>query len=99
MNEELLYQVILSPYVSEKSSQLAEKHKQFVFEVSHDATKPVIKRAVEKMFDVKVDNVTVLNVRGKRKTFGRRSGRRRNAKKAYVRLQSGFDIDFLGTPR
>lgn len=99
MKEELLYQVILAPYVSEKSTQVAEKHKQFVFEVRHDATKPVIKQAVEKMFNVKVDEVTVLNVKGKTKIFGRRRGRRRNARKAYVRLKPGFDIDFLGTPR
>ncbi len=98
-NEELLYQVILAPYVSEKSTRVAESHRQFVFEVRHDATKPVIKQAVEKMFNVKVDDVTVLNVKGKSKTFGRRPGRRRRARKAYVRLKPGFDIDFLGTPR
>lgn len=99
MSEELLYQVILSPYVSEKSTRAAEKHRQFVFEVRRDATKPIIKQAVEKMFNVKVDDVTVLNVKGKSKTFGRRAGRRRSSKKAYVRLQPGFDIDFLGAPR
>ncbi len=96
MKEELLYQVLLAPYVSEKGTRVADKHKQFVFEVRPDATKPLIKEAVEKMFDVKVQSVTVLNVKGKRKAFGRRMGRRKNAKKAYVRLKPGFDIDFLG---
>lgn len=98
MNEQMLYQVLLGPYVSEKSTRVADKHKQFVFEVRHDATKPIIKRAVEKMFDVKVESVTVLNVKGKSKAFGRRMGRRRNSKKAYVRLKPGFDIDFLASP-
>ncbi len=97
MNEELLYQVILSPYVSEKSTRVADKHKQFVFEVRPDASKPLIKQAVEKMFNVKVESITVLNVQGKVKRHGRAFGRRRASKKAYVRLKPGFDIDFLAT--
>ncbi len=98
MKEERLYQVLLAPYVSEKSTRVADKHKQFVFEVRQDATKPVIKQAVEKMFNVQVERVTVLNTRGKVKRVGRMSGRRRNSKKAYVRLKPGFDIDFLANP-
>jgi len=96
MNEELLYQVLLAPYMSEKSTRLADKHKQFTFEVRRDANKKIIKQAVEKMFDVKVESVTVLNNTGKKKTYGRRLGKRADTKKAYVRLKSGFDIDFLG---
>ncbi len=95
MSEELLYQVLLAPYVSEKSTRLADKHKQFAFKVRPDASKRVIKQAVEKMFDVKVESVTVLNIKGKRKAFGRRVGKRADTKKAYVRLKPGFDIDFL----
>lgn len=98
MKEERLYQVLLAPYVSEKSTRVADKHKQFVFEVRQDATKPVIKQAVEKMFNVQVERVTVLNTRGKIKRVGRTSGRRRNSRKAYVRLKPGFDIDFLANP-
>jgi large subunit ribosomal protein L23 len=97
MNEELLYQIILSPYVSEKGTRLADKHKQFVFEVRRDASKPLIKQAVEKMFNVKVESITVLNTQGKVKRHGRTFGRRRAGKKAYVRLKPGFDIDFLAT--
>ncbi|MFQ6024535.1 MAG: 50S ribosomal protein L23 [Acidiferrobacterales bacterium] len=97
MNDELLYQVLLAPYVSEKSTRVAEKHRQFVFRVRHDATKPLIKQAVEKMFDVKVEEVKVLNIKGKYKMFGRRIGRRPNSRKAYVRLKPGYDIDFLTT--
>lgn len=95
MNGQELYQVLLAPYVSEKSTRVADKHKQFVFQVRGDATKPVIKQAVEKMFNVQVERVTVLNSRGKIKRVGRRIGRRRQSKKAYVRLKPGFDIDFL----
>lgn len=97
MNEELLYQILLSPYVSEKSTRVADKHKQFVFEVRPDATKPLIKQAIEKMFNVKVESITVLNVQGKVKRHGRSSGRQRASKKAYIRLKPGFDIDFLAT--
>ena len=96
MNEELLYQVLLAPYMSEKSTRLADKHKQFTFEVRRDANKKIIKQAVEKMFDVKVESVTVLNNTGKKKAHGGRLGKRADTKKAYVRLKPGFDIDFLG---
>ena len=63
--EERLFQVILAPHISEKSSRLADKHRQMVFEVRPDATKPVIKQAVEKMFNVQVESVTVTNGLGK----------------------------------
>ena len=96
MNEEMLYQVILAPHVSEKSTMVADANRQFVFEVRRDATKPVIKQAVEKMFNVQVDEVTVVNVRGKVKRAGRTPGRRQDWKKAYVRLKPGQDIDFVG---
>jgi large subunit ribosomal protein L23 len=95
-NEERLFQVIQAPHVSEKSSQLADKYRQIVLEVRRDATKPVIKAAVEKMFNVQVESVTVANVKGKPKGSGRSSGRRQDWKKAYVRLKPGQDIDFLG---
>lgn len=96
MNEQNLFQVILAPHVSEKGSRLADKHRQIVLEVRPDATKPVIKAAVEKMFNVQVESVTVANVKGKAKRSGNRNGRRSDWKKAYVRLKPGQDIDFLG---
>lgn len=92
-----LFQVLVSPHVSEKSSRLADKARQIVFEVRTDATKPMIKSAVEKMFNVQVESVTVTNVQGKRKATGRRLGRRQDWKKAYVRLKPGQDINFVGT--
>lgn len=96
MNQERLMKVLLVPHVSEKASTVADKHKQFVFKVVPDATKSEIKGAVELMFDVKVDNVRVMNYDGKAKRFGARNGRRVAFKKAYVALKPGFDIDFMG---
>jgi len=97
MNQERLMNILLSPHVSEKSTTVADANRQFVFRVVSDARKPEIKRAVELMFKVEVDRVQVINVKGKRKTFGRIPGRRPNWKKAYVCLKPGFDIDFMGT--
>jgi large subunit ribosomal protein L23 len=91
-----LYQVILAPHVSEKSTRVAEKNSQIVFRVRPDASKPVIKQAVEKMFNVQVESVTVTNVKGKEKKFGKTPGRRQDWKKAYVRLKPGQDINFAG---
>jgi len=69
---------------------------QVVFEVLSDATKNEIREAVEKQFSVAVEGVQVMNVRGKVKRFGKTPGKRRNWKKAYVRLAEGQDIDFMG---
>ena len=89
-------QVLLAPRVTEKSTLLADKHRQFVFKVVKDATKPEVKQAVEKMFAVEVEAVRVINMKGKRKTFRQKRGRRADWKKAYVKLKAGFDIDFAG---
>ena len=92
-----LMNVVLAPVVSEKSTFVADKNRQYVFRVADRATKPEIKAAVELMFKTKVKDVTVLNVRGKERRFGRLSGRRRNWKKAYVRLAEGQEINFAAT--
>ena len=95
MNKERLMQILIFPHISEKSTTLGDKHRQFVFKVLPDATKPEIKQAVEYMFSVKVKNVRVVNVKGKRKIFGRIRGQRSDWKKAYVGLQEGYDINFV----
>lgn len=95
--QEALFHVVRAPHVSEKSTRVADKYRQIVLEVRRDATKPLIKQAVEKMFNVKVETVTVTNVKGKAKRSGRVEGRRPNWKKAYVRLAPGQDLDFLGS--
>jgi large subunit ribosomal protein L23 len=89
-----LMQVILAPVISEKSTFVADKHGQVAFRVAPHATKPEIKAAVEFMFKVQVEGVTVSNIRGKGKRFGRLAGRRNHWKKAYVRLKAGQEINF-----
>jgi large subunit ribosomal protein L23 len=96
-NAEQLMTVVLAPVVSEKSTMVADKHRQYVFRVADRATKPEIKAAVELMFKTKVDSVTVTNVKGKQRRFGRIEGRRRSWKKAYVRLAEGQEINFAAT--
>ena len=96
-NAEQLMNVVLAPVVSEKSTFVADKNRQYVFRVADRATKPEIKAAIELMFKTKVENVTVLNVHGKERRFGRMVGRRRNWKKAYVRLAEDQEINFAAT--
>ncbi|MBL6751198.1 MAG: 50S ribosomal protein L23 [Nevskia sp.] len=97
MAGERLHQIILAPVVSEKSTRLSEMplEKQYVFKVLRDSRKPEIKRAVELMFNVKVQDVRTLNVKGKTKRFGRSEGVRSDWKKAYVTLAEGQQIDLL----
>jgi large subunit ribosomal protein L23 len=94
---ERLMNVVLAPVVSEKSTLVADKNRQYVFRVADNATKPQVKAAIELLFKTKVQSVTVLNVKGKEKRFGRFMGRRRNWKKAYVRLAAGQEINFAAT--
>jgi large subunit ribosomal protein L23 len=89
-----LSRVILAPVISEKSTYVADKMNQIIFRVDSAATKPEIKAAVELMFKVQVDSVTVSNVRGKSKRFGQYMGRRPHWKKAYVSLKPGQEINF-----
>lgn len=96
MSEERLLKVLLAPHISEKGTTAGEKNNQIVFRVATDATKPEIKRAVEKLFKVEVDSVQVVNQKGKSKRFGAIYGRRNHWKKAYVCLKAGHDIDFMG---
>lgn len=96
MKKEKLMKVLLEPRVTEKSTLVGEKNRQFVFKVEKHATKPEIKQAVELMFEVQVESVQVLTVKGKRKAFRQSVGKRSDWKKAYVKLKPGFDIDFVG---
>lgn len=94
MNQERLLQVILAPQITEKATHVADKHQQIAFKVRTDATKPEIKAAVEMVFKVEVQGVTVANVKGKVKRAGRVMGRRKDWKKAYVSLKPGQEINF-----
>ena len=96
MNQERMYQILLLPHVSEKSTLLADEKNQHVFKVATDATRSEVKQAVEELFKVKVDKVRILNVKGKNKRFGGRPGKRSDMRKAYITLSAGHDIDFAG---
>jgi large subunit ribosomal protein L23 len=87
-----LYDVILAPVITEKATILSEQNK-VVFKVAKTATKPQIKMAVEKLFDVKVTAVNTLVRKGKVKTFRGTVGRQSDVKKAIVTLADGQSID------
>ena len=95
-HREKLMQVLLGPHVSEKATALAEAGNQVVFKVRSDATKTDIRQAVELLFEVKVERVSVVRIPAKQKRFGQRAGARQAWKKAYVRLAAGQDINFMG---
>jgi len=92
MREEELYDIIVAPVITEKST-LASENNQVVFKVAPNATKPQIKEAVERLFNVKVDAVNTLNRKGKLKRFRGIQGRQNSIKKAIVTLQEGSSID------
>ena len=94
MNTQRLANIIVSPRISEKATMRADLENQHVFSVLKDATKPEVKKAVELMFYVKVKSVRLMNVQGKLTRIGRTFGKRKDWKKAYVRLQEGFDINY-----
>lgn len=96
MNHSRLYNIILTPHISEKSSVGAELDGRHTFKVAQDATKLEVRKAVETLFKVKVTSVQILNVKGKIKKFGATNGKRSDWKKAIVRLADGQDLDFVG---
>ena len=87
-----LYDVIVKPVITEKATMAAESN-AYVFEVAKDASKPLIKEAVEALFDVKVKAVNTTITNGKVKRFRGRPGVRKDIKKAYVTLEEGSAID------
>ncbi len=93
MNDNRLYKVLLGPHTTEKSVTSAEKNKQITFRVAKDAGKAEIKTAVEKLFNVAVATVRVMNVQGKSKRFKQMRGQRSDWKKAVVSLQAGHDVN------
>jgi large subunit ribosomal protein L23 len=94
MNQERLMTILVAPVISEKSTMVADKYEQVAFKVVPSATKPEVKAAVELMFKVEVESVSILNVKGKQKRFGQTMGRRSDVRKAYVSLKPGQNIDF-----
>lgn len=91
-----MYKIVRAPVVTEKSQALKAETNKVVFEVASGANKIEIRRAVEKIFSVKVLDVKTMNTRGKLKRIGKHAGYRQNWKKAVVTLAEGSEIDVLG---
>lgn len=95
MSKTKLFDLIKATHVSEKSMLMTEKTNSVVFKVTTVATKHQIKDAVEKFFNVQVEKVRTLKVKGKKKTYRQRVGVQKDFKKAYVTLKEGQQIDFF----
>ncbi|AEO08854.1 50S ribosomal protein L23 [Buchnera aphidicola str. Ak (Acyrthosiphon kondoi)] len=96
ISEERLLKILLSPHVSEKSSKSTEKFNTIVLKVLNNVTKYEIKCAVKKIFDVEVDSIKTLKVKGKKKRQSNRIIQRSNWKKAYIKVKKGYNLDFIG---
>ncbi len=94
MNQERIFKVLLGPHVTEKTAIVGDSSNQIVFKVTSDAAKPEVKAAVEQLFNVKVTDVRIANVKGKTKRAKHGMGKRSDWKKAYIRLEQGQEIDF-----
>lgn len=89
------YKILLRPILTEKMDNLKEVVNQYAFEVDRRANKIEIKQAVEQRFDVKVEKVRTMVMRGKYRRLGRFEGKRANWKKAIVTLRQGETIDYV----
>lgn len=90
-----IFEVVKRPRLTEKSMGLQEAHNQIVLQVDRKANKDEIKKAVESLFNVKVENVRTANMPGRRRRMGRNVGRTSDWKKAFVSLSSDSKLDFL----
>lgn len=90
-----LYNILLAPLLTEKGTLLKEKDNKVVFRVARDVNKIEIKKAVEEIFKVKVNRVTTINCKGKKKRLGKSEGKRPDWKKAIVTLKKGEKLDFI----
>ena len=95
IREERQLKVLRAPHVSEKASTAMEKNNTIVLKVAKDATKAEIKAAVSKLFEVEVEDVNTLLVKGNVKRHGQRVGRRSDWQKAYVTLKEGQNLYFI----
>lgn len=90
-----VYDVIVRPIVTEKSTDQLDRNRQYSFVVARDANKVEIARAIEKLFPVKVQAVRTMQYRGKERRVGRTIGRRASWKKAVVTLREGDTIEIF----
>lgn len=83
------YKIIVRPVITEKSTWLKEKNREVCFEVDPRANKSEIKKAAEQLFKIKVERVRIQNKRGKKRKVGRSEGKKKDWKKAYIKLKEG----------
>ncbi len=83
------YKIIIRPVITEKSTLLKEKNREVCFEVDPRANKSEIKKAAEKLFKIKVERVRIQNKKGKKRRVGRSEGKKKDWKKAYIKLKEG----------
>ena len=83
------HKIILKPVITEKSTLLKEMNREVCFEVDSRANKSEIKKAAEQLFKVKVENVRIMNKRGKPRRMGRNVGKKKDWKKAYIKIKEG----------
>jgi large subunit ribosomal protein L23 len=99
MKEQRLMKVILSPHMSEKAAMGTEKNRSYVFQVCLDTNKTEVKQAIEYLFNTKVDQVRIVNVKTKERRFGNVLGKKKGWKKAYITLSEGQRIDMAGSAK
>jgi len=90
-----LYDVLVGPLLTEKGATMKEKENKVLFRVARQANKIEIKQAVEEIFKVKVDCVSTINCKGKKKRMGKYEGRRSDWKKAIVTLKEGEKLEVI----
>ncbi|AEO08291.1 50S ribosomal protein L23 [Buchnera aphidicola] len=96
ISEERLLKILLSPHISEKASTSIEKFNTIVLKVLNNSTKYEIKCAIKKIFNVEVDSIRTLKIKGKKKRQSNRIIQRSNWKKAYIKIKKGYNLDFIG---
>jgi len=93
-----IYDVILGPVMTDKAYKLNRKLKKLVLKVHPHANKPMVKEAIERLFDVKVESVRVMIRKGKVHRFNRRESQKSSIKKAIVTLKEGHSVDLWEQP-
>lgn len=97
MNKERMLTILRTPHITEKAAMASQGgYRQYAFKVASDSNKAEVRAAVEALFNVKVKNVRICNMKGKRVRFGRMLGQRQDWKKAYVTLAHDQEIDIAG---
>ncbi|QCI20644.1 50S ribosomal protein L23 [Buchnera aphidicola (Brachycaudus cardui)] len=95
ISEERLFKILLSPHISEKASISIEKFNTVVLKVLNNATKYEIKCAVKKIFNIEVESIKTLKIKGKKKRQSNRIIYKSNWKKAYIKVKKGYNLDFI----